>query len=1197
LEKDNPAQVFLMHCIQFFLATLEMDNEALLEALRPVLLFRPQATQNHRLRPRTNGPYDFYVNNMQSAGAGGTLFEIQGAPSLYREYYRQRRRQLAAARALEEQEARGGQRGGGRSDCTGGAPSSAGGPAKQGGSPPPLRDDDGDAMMDEDSEDDLIGPRAAPAVAASTAATGKKFVGDSRSSSSGSGGEAAAAAAAAVMPAGACEQGRKKPEGGVEREAASDERDDTAVRRRRNGEGARVENAAVGAEHVGRHAAASPAAAVGRGDTSGGGERLAPSVGMPTAARRPPPPTVRTRTDDCTPAVAVRQEDAGPDHRREVVTGGMSGEPEAVNTAQPATAAAPANQAPGGNDTEVTLREGDEGDQSSPAAAAAATTQEPPACMPVGVSPVRRRAARRSVGGSRVGAFVPGGSRGGAAALSAGLHCDDDSGDPDDEDDDDELDDEFEDEFEDDSEDEGYQERLTKALRESEQAEVMRTVAAVAAAAAAAVAAGPPEAATEGGGGDDGLKAAAAAAEGITGQQSREVAGRASPTKEEEGGGGGGGEGGGDDPVISADDEEEEEEDDDGDDGNLSERSWESKMMQPLLDLQKVKQLFEDCYGETCPHYLSSLNWFLCIGGVEKFEARLTAKPPPKATFVRGLVEILCMVAEVVSDATALKILNETLTNVRAYVAGVSSDDLKRSPENRAALFSAMDFISFLIDRIPTKLPIGYKRAVMKTRYGLCLEYLKGPTLQVRLSGLMELGKAIHNMHASHAHHYQQRQLIQMAHQKEIEDRAAARKKALSSPDKNADSDHSRERMANEFDDKHWVGHDLADWMINDELIELLFSAGFLHTETLKRSGDIPRYLAWLNKLSNDHLKLIWDAARESAHESIRHAVLQLLQGLFPHLVKEQLGLINSFARQLPKCEFDVRTLVLLRHLATATMKLEKERVTELGTKKAAELEVTAPTDTAAAAAASGGGGGGGGGGGEESACARSGVMSGMEVLWDCVQDDAPGDVRGVLPLALHEEAFSCLLNSVGQLGSGLPCSVDPRVWLLDEVVKCLKERKSVVQALRVLRALLESFRHFAIMVGQEFGPSRPGHAAAAAGTAPGVSHDAAGGNAAGNGRSEQEGGVPRKRKGRAGEEGVPAADDDLASAGAAPAGAAGEGESASPPASEKSSSRRARRPPTLVPTKGIVVAKAMGITGLALAELMQYKARQWALV
>lgn len=81
---------------------------------------------------------------------------------------------------------------------------------------------------------------------------------------------------------------------------------------------------------------------------------------------------------------------------------------------------------------------------------------------------------------------------------------------------------------------------------------------------------------------------------------------------------------------------------------------------------------------------------------------------------------------------------------------------------------------------------------------------------------------------------------------------------------------------------------------------------------------------------------------------------------------------------------------------------LEKERVTELGTKKAAELEVTAPTDTAAAAAASGCGGGCGG---EESGCARigcarSGVMSGMEVLWDCVQDDAPGDARYVVSLS-----------------------------------------------------------------------------------------------------------------------------------------------------------------------------------------------------
>lgn len=58
----------------------------------------------------------------------------------------------------------------------------------------------------------------------------------------------------------------------------------------------------------------------------------------------------------------------------------------------------------------------------------------------------------------------------------------------------------------------------------------------------------------------------------------------------------------------------------------------------------------------------------------------------------------------------------------------------------------------------------------------------------------------------------------------------------------------------------------------------------------MNRSGEIPRFLAWLTRLSNDHLKLIWDTARESAHESIRHAVLQLLQGLFVSLSKEQVG-------------------------------------------------------------------------------------------------------------------------------------------------------------------------------------------------------------------------------------------------------------------------------------------------------------------
>lgn len=77
----------------------------------------------------------------------------------------------------------------------------------------------------------------------------------------------------------------------------------------------------------------------------------------------------------------------------------------------------------------------------------------------------------------------------------------------------------------------------------------------------------------------------------------------------------------------------------------------------------------------------------------------------------------------------------------------------------------------------------------------------------------------------------------------------------------------------------------------------------------------------------------------------------------------------------------------------------------DLGTIKAAELEVSAPTETAAAAAAASTFGGRSGGGGETSCSsgqrvggatsgARSGVMSGLEVLWECVLDDPRGNSR-----------------------------------------------------------------------------------------------------------------------------------------------------------------------------------------------------------
>lgn len=68
---------------------------------------------------------------------------------------------------------------------------------------------------------------------------------------------------------------------------------------------------------------------------------------------------------------------------------------------------------------------------------------------------------------------------------------------------------------------------------------------------------------------------------------------------------------------------------------------------------------------------------------------------------------------------------------------------------------------------------------------------------------------------------------------KEMEDRTA-RNGALSEADR-VELENLRERGSAELDAINWLGRDFAKWMIDDRLVELLFSAEFLHTETLKR--------------------------------------------------------------------------------------------------------------------------------------------------------------------------------------------------------------------------------------------------------------------------------------------------------------------------------------------------------------------------
>lgn len=61
------------------------------------------------------------------------------------------------------------------------------------------------------------------------------------------------------------------------------------------------------------------------------------------------------------------------------------------------------------------------------------------------------------------------------------------------------------------------------------------------------------------------------------------------------------------------------------------------------------------------------------------------------ALLVRVFLVSRSQVAEMVPNDVSENILKETRANLEAYLKGVKMDDLKRSPETRAALFGAMD--------------------------------------------------------------------------------------------------------------------------------------------------------------------------------------------------------------------------------------------------------------------------------------------------------------------------------------------------------------------------------------------------------------------------------------------------------------------------------------------------------------------------
>mmetsp|Transcript_17304 Transcript_17304/g.34434 ORF Transcript_17304/g.34434 Transcript_17304/m.34434 type:complete len:307 (+) Transcript_17304:126-1046(+) len=204
----------------------------------------------------------------------------------------------------------------------------------------------------------------------------------------------------------------------------------------------------------------------------------------------------------------------------------------------------------------------------------------------------------------------------------------------------------------------------------------------------------------------------------------------------------------------------------------------------------------------------------------------------------------------------------------------------------------------------------------------------------------------------------------------------------------------------------------ILDWILESQLLELLMSPEYLHPELLKRCARIPVFMVDRGALGDAHLGDIWRAAVTSGHESIKHAVYNLLLELLDRLDDPQIHVLYGRLRALPPAEHDSQSLLLVNKFADAATGL------------------AAPGDPAA--------------------------PLGYDLLWHLAQESTP--VRS----ELHEIAVNNLLQAANRLfldhawtararrddgGGGRARAVveGGRLWLLERAVEGVRNRRSCI--------------------------------------------------------------------------------------------------------------------------------------------------------
>jgi ubiquitin C-terminal hydrolase len=291
---------------------------------------------------------------------------------------------------------------------------------------------------------------------------------------------------------------------------------------------------------------------------------------------------------------------------------------------------------------------------------------------------------------------------------------------------------------------------------------------------------------------------------------------------------------------------------------------------------QKSTEYFYANHSKTInPLFGINLNFFGNSGGFEKLVAFIQTQPGLEQ--VTQIMNLMIYLNEVMPNKVFKDIIKAIYKESITMVQKFTDEDFRLM--QRSDLKSFFTNLEKMLDKKYNSEKIG--KIVETCELEVAIEMLKTKYLEKRINGISEIVNKITQA-------------------------------------KNLDEDNEKKSKGyyvykSEYrETTKWVTSAiLLEWIDSKDLINLIFGPTS-HHEIIKRSTDLVKFMYSNSRFKQDHLKNLWEVAF-AKHESVREALLNLIQDLIPSLYSEDLQFLYEKIVSLQLSAVDGQILQLAK--------------------------------------------------------------------------------------------------------------------------------------------------------------------------------------------------------------------------------------------------------------------------------------------